>query len=359
LHVPRGVAHDWWNAGGEEAQVLFEISPAARFEAMILNAFGFARDGKTDAKGKPRLLQAALFAREFDDVIRFTKPPRPVQRLLFGALAPVARLLGYKGSYPEYLRRPSPAGAPEAEPWREPVSRTPSKIGEEEIAERIRERIGETANGTARREKEMVKAGDEMVNEVTGLRTIFRKTAQDTDGELLQVDWIGAPGWSAGPKHVHRKQLERFTVISGTLGAHVDGADGLYGPGEVAVAPAGSVHTAWNGGKDGEEVHALVEFEPALRSEVPLETLAGLARDGKVNKAGVPKNPFRLALLINDYEDELYLTSPPLFVQRVLFGPLAFVGRLLGYRAEYPYPSARRGDVSGAAPRPDVVQRTH
>ena len=151
----------------------------------------------------------------------------------------------------------------------------------------------------------MARAGDEMVNEVTGLRTIFRKTAADTGGELLQVDWIGAPGWSAGPKHVHRKQLERFTVISGALGVHVDGAERVYLPGEVAETPAGAVHTAWNAGGAGEEVHALVEFEPALKSDVPLETLAGLARDGKVNKAGVPKNPFRLALLVRVYEDEL------------------------------------------------------
>lgn len=181
-----------------------------------------------------------------------------------------------------------------------------------------------------------------MVNEVTGLRTIFRKTAADTDGELLQVDWIGGPGWNAGPKHVHRKQLERFTVISGTLGVHADGAERVYGPGEVAEAPAGAVHTAWNAGGAGEEVYTLVEFEPALNSEVPLETLAGLARDGKVTEAGVPKNPFRLALLVHDYEDELYLASPPLFVQRAIFGPLAFLGRLLGYRAEYPYPFADR-----------------
>jgi len=122
----------------------------------------------------------------------------------------------------------------------------------------------------------------------------------------------------------------------------VDGAERVYGPGEVAEAPAGSVHTAWNAGKGGEKVHALVEFEPALRSEVPLETLAGLARDGKVNGAGGPKNPFRLALLVRDYEDELYLASPPLLVQRAIFGPLALIGRLLGYRAEYPYSGAER-----------------
>lgn len=116
LRVPRGTAHDWWNAGEEEAQVLVEIVPGARFEEMIRNAFGLAQDGKTDPKGRPRFLQAALFTREFDDVIRFTRPPRPVQRVLFGILAPVARLLGYRGAYPKYLQR-EPSERVEVEPW--------------------------------------------------------------------------------------------------------------------------------------------------------------------------------------------------------------------------------------------------
>ena len=48
----------------------------------------------------------------------------------------------------------------------------------------------------------MAKAGDELIYPVTGLRTVFRKTAQDTGGELLQVDCIGEPGWTTGPDHV-------------------------------------------------------------------------------------------------------------------------------------------------------------
>ena len=114
LHVPAGVAHDWWNAGDEEAHVIVEISPATRFEEAVCNIFGLARDGKTNAKGMPNLLQLALIAREFDDVIHFTKPPRWVQRLLFGLLAPIARARGYRGSYPKYLERP-PAAVVEVE----------------------------------------------------------------------------------------------------------------------------------------------------------------------------------------------------------------------------------------------------
>jgi quercetin dioxygenase-like cupin family protein len=70
LLVPPGVAHDWWNAGDEDALVRVEIRPAARFEIMILNAFGLAQDGRVDRKGMPNFLQMAVFAREFSDVVR-------------------------------------------------------------------------------------------------------------------------------------------------------------------------------------------------------------------------------------------------------------------------------------------------
>ena len=104
VHIPPGVVHDWWNEG-EEAQLELEIRPAARYEEMMRNLFGLAQDGRTDARGMPRLLQLALLAREFEDVVRFTKPHRLVQAILFPLLAPIARFRGYRGSYPEYLER--------------------------------------------------------------------------------------------------------------------------------------------------------------------------------------------------------------------------------------------------------------
>lgn len=116
LHVPAGMAHDWWNAGDEEAHIIIEISPGARFEEMVVNLFGFARDGKTNSKGMPNPLQAAIFVKEFGDVLYFTKPPRAVQKVLFGILAPIARLLGYRGSYPKYPER-GPSERVEVESW--------------------------------------------------------------------------------------------------------------------------------------------------------------------------------------------------------------------------------------------------
>jgi hypothetical protein len=75
----------------------------------------------------------------------------------------------------------------------------------------------------------MAKAGNELVNPVTGLRIVFRKTARDMDGELLQVDWIGEPGWTTGPDHIHPFQEERFEVICGKLGLRLEGAERIYG----------------------------------------------------------------------------------------------------------------------------------
>ena len=101
--VPPGAVHAWSNAGDDEAHVLVDVRPAERFELMVQNLYGLANDGKANAKGVPRLLPLALFAREFRREGEFTRPPRAVQRLLFGALAPLARARGYKAINPEYV----------------------------------------------------------------------------------------------------------------------------------------------------------------------------------------------------------------------------------------------------------------
>ena len=96
--------HDWWNASDRDARVRVEVTPGERFAHMIETLFGLARLGHTDAKGMPHPLQLAVFAREFSDVIVFRSPPTAVQRVLFGALAPIARGWGYRATYPQLSR---------------------------------------------------------------------------------------------------------------------------------------------------------------------------------------------------------------------------------------------------------------
>src|SRR5436309_7913992 len=89
------------------------IRPAERFELMVQNLYGLANDGKSNAKGVARPLPLALFAREFRREGEFVRPPRLVQRLVFGVLAPLARARGYKAVNPEYM---GPAGRAAARP---------------------------------------------------------------------------------------------------------------------------------------------------------------------------------------------------------------------------------------------------
>jgi mannose-6-phosphate isomerase-like protein (cupin superfamily) len=115
--VQPGVTHRFFSASEDEetfAVVEFR-NRADRFENLLLRQlFGFAEDDKSDAHGIPNLMQTAVTMLEFSDVLRFTSRPWPVQRALYGALAPIARLLGYKGCDPVYLGR-GPAETAELE----------------------------------------------------------------------------------------------------------------------------------------------------------------------------------------------------------------------------------------------------
>lgn len=112
--LPRGIPHDWWNGGNEEARVIVEIRPAARFEQMAVTLFGLAAEGKTNSQGMPNPLQLAVISQEFADVVQFMSPPPWIQRLLFGVLAPLGRALGYKAIYPHHYQRS--LGTVEVEP---------------------------------------------------------------------------------------------------------------------------------------------------------------------------------------------------------------------------------------------------
>lgn len=107
-----GEWHDWFNSAGVDAIVRVEVTPGERFAHMIETLFGLAREGHVNAKGMPDLLQLALTAREFSDVIAFRRPPPAIQRLMFGALAPIARRRGYRATYPSLSRTTLSARTP-------------------------------------------------------------------------------------------------------------------------------------------------------------------------------------------------------------------------------------------------------
>ena len=132
---------------------------------------------------------------------------------------------------------------------------------------------------------------------------------------------------------MHPNQEGRFGVLAGSVKLRVDGEETTLGVGEWAEVPVVRPHTWWNHGR--EDAHVLIQVSPALRTEMFSETFFGLAKDGKTNSKGLP-NLLSMAVILREYRDEVRLARPPAVVQTAVFGPLAVLGRRLGYRGWYP-----------------------
>jgi quercetin dioxygenase-like cupin family protein len=184
----------------------------------------------------------------------------------------------------------------------------------------------------------MIHAGDAIENPVTGERLVFRKTSQDTNGEAVVLEAYIKPTGFVAAAHVHPYQEERFQVLKGTLGFRVGRKKLVAGPGQRLTVPAGTPHKFWNAGED--EAHFVCEVRPALQFEQLIETMYGLAADGKTNKKGMP-NPLRLAVIARAHFDDVHLPFPPAWMQRLGLALGAPLGRLLGYEATYVPASAR------------------
>jgi hypothetical protein len=76
--------------------------PALRSAELAETLFGLGRDGKLNPKGNPNPVQLAVIGREFAEEGRATRPPAAVQRMVLAPLAALGRLLGYRGTYPQY-----------------------------------------------------------------------------------------------------------------------------------------------------------------------------------------------------------------------------------------------------------------
>lgn len=174
-------------------------------------------------------------------------------------------------------------------------------------------------------------------NPVTGERFHFHDPPDDPATDPLEVDIWATPEMSPLAEHVHPRQNETFVVNSGWIELARRGNVKTLTNGEEATVEAGTPHT-WSNAGD-EELHVSVHFEPALETEAFLRDLATLAQRGKVKSDGAP-SLLQVAVLYDAYGyDLLHLASPPLSIQKFLFGVLAPLAKNLGYRAK-PVPGA-------------------
>ena len=176
----------------------------------------------------------------------------------------------------------------------------------------------------------MINPGQTLENPVTGERFSFTHTAASTDGELLAFDFALRPGGAVPIPHVHPIQTERFEVTEGRMRFKVGLRTVMAGPGDVVEVEPGVSHSFANAGD--EQARLRVEVRPALAMEDMFAEVIAMAQAGRMNRRGMPRNLFDLALLARTYDQEAHAPLMGVRLQRVLLAPLVWFARRRGCR---------------------------
>jgi quercetin dioxygenase-like cupin family protein len=178
----------------------------------------------------------------------------------------------------------------------------------------------------------MAYRGKEIQNPITKQRILFLQTGKDTAGRLLEMKASFEPHSLEPALHYHPFQEEDFTVLEGELTVKMAAQTIILKQGDTLHIAPGIDHAMWN--DTGKKTVVNWQVRPAMNSEHLLENAAGLAKDGKVNKNGMP-GILQVALMANKYSKVFRLSKPAFAVQKILFMILSPFAFLVGLQADY------------------------
>ena len=167
---------------------------------------------------------------------------------------------------------------------------------------------------------------DEIEDPNSGQRVVFRRN----DPEVLEFDMYLKPG-AFIREHIHPSQEETIAVVAGTFTFEVDGERRPIPVGSSALAPPRTKH-----GFDplGGEVKLLVTVRPALDLAGYFRDFFALSREGRLHlpPKGLPKPILLFAQIMHRYRREIAAPGVPVWLQRPVWGALAWLGRLFGQK---------------------------
>jgi quercetin dioxygenase-like cupin family protein len=107
VRVPPGTVHHFANAAGQSARVAVRTSPALSMQELLETAAAMAREQYAAGRRLPRLLDLALFMRDFEREVRAPYLPAALVGAVIRPLAWLARRRGAGVRY-RCLREPRP-----------------------------------------------------------------------------------------------------------------------------------------------------------------------------------------------------------------------------------------------------------
>ena len=178
-----------------------------------------------------------------------------------------------------------------------------------------------------------IKVGEVWENPVTRERATILELPWDNPEGRATAELTALVGARVVGEHRHPAIVESFTVLEGELTVKRNGQTSILHQGESAVVERDVWHDWWNA--TDRDARVRVEITPGERFVHLIETLFGLARLGYTDRKGMPY-PLQLAVIAVEFKDIMVFRSPPLAVQRAMFGSLASIARWRGYRGTYP-----------------------
>jgi mannose-6-phosphate isomerase-like protein (cupin superfamily) len=189
----------------------------------------------------------------------------------------------------------------------------------------------------------MITAGFETTDPITKTRLVVVKGAQETAGR----GWVtevycpeGAAPW--GTAHVHRTWTETFEILQGSASYRLGTTVQTLRAGQTVVMPPGVAHVhPWNTGSAVMIFRHTNDFGASTPEAVhdvlgAFATINGLAREGRIGRQGLPKNPLQAAATIRTLTKHGGFDAVvPIPLQLGLSATLGRLAEVLGYRAIY------------------------
>jgi quercetin dioxygenase-like cupin family protein len=181
-----------------------------------------------------------------------------------------------------------------------------------------------------------------IANPVSGEQFRFLPGDRDAAGGRLRLEVTVSAGAVSPPRHIHRREEERFEVLDGQVTVLAGREAMLLRAGDTCQIPPGQAHTWHNSGQG--PARMIVEFLPAGAMQSFFETFCGLAGEGACDRHGQPPL-LQVAASVPLWQ--MYLAGPPVPLQRLAMGVLRPLARARGYRPRYP-----RFETPAPAPDP-------
>ena len=166
----------------------------------------------------------------------------------------------------------------------------------------------------------------------------------DSDGKFERIIAVCSTGNNGPILHYHPTFDEHFKPASGSFVLKADGEEVTLHAGQELMVKRGTMHTFRCIGEDGDFGVMVADVIPPVGFVDMIKLMMGLAQEGKITSTGDPK---LLQLMVsmrgwksslgNKLIDLAVPKSPGKSVITILSSILAPLGRLLGYKVDYPH----------------------